>query len=111
MCRLKRLNAIAKPDLGDCIDRFRVAIFVNELNLLKGYWQEPLTKHARELSAFVNPENFLQYKIMPLRVHYTSDTSDTSDRVTKGLFFSLFFRGFLLEPCHRGRCFDQLQSL
>lgn len=34
------------------------------LNLLKGYWQVPLTDRASEISAFVTPDNFLQYSVM-----------------------------------------------
>ncbi len=38
--------------------------FVTKLDLLKGYWQVPLTARASEISAFVTPDNFLQYKVM-----------------------------------------------
>ena len=33
--------------------------------MLKGYWQVPLTRHAREISAFVTPSGLYQYKVMP----------------------------------------------
>lgn len=36
-----------------------------KFDLLKGYWQVPLTSRARELSAFVTPDDFLQYRVMP----------------------------------------------
>lgn len=38
--------------------------FVTKLDLLKGYWQVPLTARACEISAFVTPDNFLQYNCM-----------------------------------------------
>src|SRR4029434_2905893 len=37
---------------------------VTKLDLLKGYWQVPLTPHAAEISAFVTPECFMQYSVM-----------------------------------------------
>ncbi|KAK7929024.1 hypothetical protein WMY93_005419 [Mugilogobius chulae] len=33
--------------------------------MLKGYWQVPLTSHASDVSAFVTPDYFLQYTVMP----------------------------------------------
>ncbi len=40
------------------------ATFVSKLNLLKGYWQVPLTPRAAKISAFVTPDNLLQYTVM-----------------------------------------------
>lgn len=50
--------------MEDCVDRVGASKFVSKLDLLKGYWQVPLTARAREISAFVTPDNFLQYKCM-----------------------------------------------
>ncbi|KAL2103191.1 hypothetical protein ACEWY4_000059 [Coilia grayii] len=67
----RKLNAVTSPDcyplprVDDCVDRIGAARFVSKFDLLKGYWQVPLTPRARELSAFVTPDNFLQYKVMP----------------------------------------------
>ncbi len=36
--------------------------------MLKGYWQVPLTSQASEISAFVTPDNFLQYTAMTFRL-------------------------------------------
>lgn len=38
---------------------------MTKLDLLKGYWQVPLTERAKEISAFVTPDDFLQYTVMP----------------------------------------------
>ena len=38
---------------------------MTKLDLLKGYWQVPLTPAAKEISAFVTPEGFYQYRVMP----------------------------------------------
>lgn len=64
-------NAITKPDsfplprMEDCIDRVGSANFVTKLDLLKGYWQDPLTPRTSDISALVTPDTFLQYTIMP----------------------------------------------
>ena len=35
------------------------------MDLLKGYWQVPLTDRAKQLSAFVTPDGLYQYQVMP----------------------------------------------
>ncbi len=52
------------PRMEDCIDNLGSAQFVSKLDLLKGYWQVPLTPRACEISAFITPDNFLQYSVM-----------------------------------------------
>ncbi len=55
----RKVNDITKPDsfplprLEDCVDRVGSSQFVTRLDLLKGYWQVPLTARASEISAFV----------------------------------------------------------
>ena len=67
----RKVNAITKSDsypiprIEDCIDRIGVSKYVSKLDLLKGYWQVPLTDRAKEVSAFVTPDGFFQYKVMP----------------------------------------------
>ncbi|XP_071483344.1 uncharacterized protein [Diadema antillarum] len=53
------------PRIDDCIDRVGNAKYVSKFDLLKGYWQVPLSERAKELSAFVTPDGFFQYKVMP----------------------------------------------
>ncbi len=43
------------PRMEDCIDNIGSAHFVTKLDMLKGYWQVPLTSQASEISAFVTP--------------------------------------------------------
>ncbi len=68
------MNGITKPDcypllcVEDCVDNVGSANFVTKLDLLKGYWQVPLTPRAKEISAFVTPNAFLQYTVMPFGV-------------------------------------------
>ena len=66
----RRVNAVTTPDcyplprMDDCIDRVGSAVYVSKFDLLKGYWQIPLTSRAREISAFVTPDDFLSYRVM-----------------------------------------------
>ena len=53
------------PRIADCIDQIGNAKFVSAFDMLKGYWQVPLTQRAREISAFVTPFGLYQYKVMP----------------------------------------------
>ncbi|KAI2646146.1 Retrovirus-related Pol polyprotein [Labeo rohita] len=70
----RKLNSVTKPNcyplprIDDCVDRVGSAKFVSKFDLLKGYWQVPLTAKAKELSAFVTPDDFLQYRVMPFGV-------------------------------------------
>ena len=67
----RKVNSVTKTDsypiprIDDCIDKIGSAKFVSKFDLLKGYWQVPLTERAREVSAFVTPDGLYQYKVMP----------------------------------------------
>uniref|UniRef100_A0A096M9Z4 ribonuclease H n=1 Tax=Poecilia formosa TaxID=48698 RepID=A0A096M9Z4_POEFO len=67
----RKLNAVTKPDcsplprMDDCVDQVGSANFVSKFDLLKGYWQVPLTQRAREVSAFVTPTGLFSYTVMP----------------------------------------------
>lgn len=56
---LRKVNSVTKSDsfpllrMDDCIDQVGSAKFVSKFDLLKGYWQVPLSKRAQEISAFV----------------------------------------------------------
>lgn len=52
------------PRMEDCIDRVGSANFVSKFDLLKGYWQVPLTARARGISAFVTPFGLFEYTVM-----------------------------------------------
>ena len=53
------------PRIADCIDQIGNTKYVSTFDMLKGYWQVPLTQRARQISAFVTPSGFYQYKVMP----------------------------------------------
>ena len=64
----RKVNDKTKSDsfpIADCIDPIGNAKFVSTFDMLKGYWQVPLTRLAREISLFVRPSGLYQYKVMP----------------------------------------------
>ena len=67
----RKINAVTVrdsfplPRIDDCVDTVGAAAYVSKLDLLKGYWQVPLTPRASKTSAFVTPDSFLQYTVMP----------------------------------------------
>ena len=67
----RKVNSLTKTDsypiprIDDCIDKIGSAKFVTKMDLLKGFWQVPLTERAKEISAFVTPDGLYQYKVMP----------------------------------------------
>lgn len=67
----RKVNSVTKPDsyplprVDDCVDRVGSARFVSKFDLLKGYWQVPLTQRAKEISAFVIPDGLFAYRRMP----------------------------------------------
>lgn len=60
----RKVNSVTIPDcfplprMEDCIDNIGSAKFITKLDMLKGYWQVPLTSHASNISAFVTPDVF-----------------------------------------------------
>ena len=67
----REVNSVTKTDrfpiprINDCIDNIGHAKYVPKFDLLKGFWQIPLTDRAKEISAFVTPDRLYQYKVMP----------------------------------------------
>ena len=67
----RKVNSVTKTDtfpiprIDDCTDNILQAKYVTKFDLLKGFWQIPLTERAKEISAFVTPVRLYQYKVMP----------------------------------------------
>ena len=67
----RKVNGVTKTDsfpiprIDDCIDKIGKAKYVTKFDLLKGFWQIPLTGNAKEVSAFVTPDGLFRYKVMP----------------------------------------------
>ena len=66
-----KVNSVTKTDsfpiprIDDCIDKVGNSKYVTKFDLLKGFWQVPLTDRAKEVSAFATPNGLYQYKVMP----------------------------------------------
>jgi len=76
----RKVNAVTKADsyplprIEGCIDRVGHSCYVSKCDLLKGYWQVPLTDRAEEISAFVTPDGLFQYKVMPFGMQNAAAT-------------------------------------
>ena len=63
--RLTKSDSYPIPRVDDCVDKIGDAKYVSKFDLLKGYWQVPLTARAKEVSAFATPDGLFQYKVTP----------------------------------------------
>ena len=63
----RKVNKVTKSDTFPIprMDGIGNAKYVTKFDLLKGFWQVPLTDRAKEISAFVKPTGLYQYKVMP----------------------------------------------
>lgn len=74
------------PRVEDCIDKMGQAQFISKFDLLKGYWQVPLTERSKEITAFVTPDQFYQCKVMAFGLkNAPSSFTRLMNFVTKGL--------------------------
>lgn len=53
------------PRIEDCIDQIGKCKYVTKFDLLKGYWQVPLTDRAKLVSACVTSRGLYQYTVTP----------------------------------------------
>ena len=76
----RRVNNLTIPDnfplprIEDCIDRVGKAKYISKLDLMKGYWQVPLAKEARKVSAFITPDGLFECKVMPFGMRNAAST-------------------------------------
>ena len=67
----RKVNSVTKTDsfplprIDDCIDKIGNARYVSKFDLLKGFWQIPLTERAKDISAFITPDGLFRYKVAP----------------------------------------------
>ena len=67
----RKLNSVTRDDsypisrIDDCIDRVGKAKYVSKFDLLKGYWQIPLTERAKEMSALVVHSGVYVFRVLP----------------------------------------------
>ena len=88
----RKVNSVTKPDsfplprMEDCVDQVGAAKFVSKFDLLKGYWQVPLTSRAREISAFITPFGLYSYSVMSFGLRNAPATFQRlMNRVVAGL--------------------------
>lgn len=72
MCSdLRKVNQLIQADsypmrrIDDCIDRVGNAKFITKLDLLKGYYQIPLTDRAKKVLTIITPDGLYSYKTVP----------------------------------------------
>ncbi|XP_076057418.1 uncharacterized protein LOC143034959 [Oratosquilla oratoria] len=67
----RRVNAVTKKDsyplprIEECIDRVGGSRFISKLDLLRGYWQVPMTPRAQSISCFTTLGRTYQCNVMP----------------------------------------------
>ena len=76
----RKVNSVTKTDtfpiprIEDCIDRIGKAKFVSKFDMLKGYYQIPLTQRAKEISAFVTSDGLYSYTVTPFGMKNSAAT-------------------------------------
>ena len=53
---LSKTDTFPIPRMDDCIDKVGNSKYITKFDLLKGFWQIPLTERAKEVSAFVTAD-------------------------------------------------------
>lgn len=70
-CDFRKVNSVTIPDAEPIPDQEEIFAkltddnFFTKIDLTKGYWQVPLTDHAKPITAFVTPDGLYQFKAMP----------------------------------------------
>ena len=59
------MDAYPMPRVDEMIDKLGSARYITTLDLSRGYWQVPVSKDSRPLTAFVTPYGLYQFKVMP----------------------------------------------
>ena len=66
----RKVNVLTKPDscplprIEDCINRIGHSKYISKFDMLKSYWQIPLSERAKEISTFATADGLFQYKVM-----------------------------------------------
>ena len=67
-CTLNKVtvfDAEPMPNMVEIFTKIAGHKYISKLDLTKGYWQIPLTKNAKQYTAFQTPLGLLQFKVLP----------------------------------------------
>ena len=76
----RKLNQVTKTDtyplprVEDCIDKIGNAKYLTKIDLMKGYYQVPLSERAKAMSAFVTPDGLFECEVMPFGMKNAAST-------------------------------------
>ena len=76
----RKVNNVTRPDtfplprINDSIDQMGNAKYLSTFDLLKGYWQVPLSDRARNVSSFITPTWTYRYRRMPFGMRNAPST-------------------------------------
>jgi len=76
----RRVNDVTKADsfplprIQDLIDEVGNAKYVTKFDLLKGYWQIPLTERAKDVSSFCTASGLYRYLVSPFGMKNSGST-------------------------------------
>ena len=62
---LRIFDAFPVPRPDDATEKLDKAKFISNLDMIKGYWQIPLTLQAKKKAAFITPFGLFQFKVRP----------------------------------------------
>ena len=63
--KLIKADAFPMPRLLDCVDQVGDAKFISKLDLLKGYWQVPLSEKAQRVYSFITMDGLFSFNVLP----------------------------------------------
>ena len=72
--QVTRTDTYPLPRVEDCIDKIGNAKFLTKIDLMKGYYQVPLSERAKAISAFVTPDGLFESEVMPFGMKNAAST-------------------------------------
>lgn len=112
----RKVNNVTKTDaypilrLEDCTDKIGSAQFVSKFDLLKCYWQVPLTEWAKEVSAFVTPECLYRCQVLPFGMKNAPATFQRlMNLVTSGLQSTVTYLDYVV--CYSFSWSDHIEHM
>ncbi|UYV80952.1 K02A2.6-like [Cordylochernes scorpioides] len=92
----RRLNKITRKDvypllrIDDTLDSLRGASIFSTMDLKSGYWQNEVDETDREKTAFVTPDGFFEFRVMPFGLCNAPATFERiMDNILRGLKWTI----------------------